>query len=299
MDRGYDCGAAGMAGGVQVTDVASGDGNGDEDGQYLSATAPGQASEAVRLRPEAPGDSSCALVSAVEAAPPAQGEAPGKAGPAKAVVYHSQNYKQQLLLIDVQALIDGASSAPDPLPALLESYGIDDAYLAACRAACAALDGAIAVRRQAMADKVAAVARQALADATARRIYAGLRKVARTVLRTSPEQIALGLDEEASGDTALFLAGARHAVAAAQQEPYASRLAAATWNAERLALAGATLDALAAAILARQEAEQVAIEATRARNAAAVKVRRRARQLRVAIELLLGQHPELSRPVWF
>ncbi|MCO5211255.1 MAG: hypothetical protein M9936_16300 [Caldilinea sp.] len=287
-----------MAGGVQVTDVASGDGNGDEDGQYLSATAPGQASEAVRLRPEAPGDSSCALVSAVEAAPPAQGEAPGKARPAKAVVYHSQNYKQ-LLLIEVQALIDGASSAPDPLPALLESYGIDDAYLAACRAACAALDGAIADRRQAMADKVAAVARQALADATARRIYAGLRKVARTVLRTSPEQIALGLDEEASGDTALFLAGARHAVAAAQQEPYASRLAAATWNAERLALAGATLDALAAAMLARQEAEQVAIEATRARNAAAVKVRRCARQLRVAIELLLGQHPELSRPVWF
>ena len=119
MDRGYDCGAAGMAGGVQVTDVASGDGNGDEDGQYLSATAPGQASEAVRLRPEAPGDSSCALVSAVEAAPPAQGEAPGKARPAKAVVYHSQNYKQQLLLIDVQALIDGASSAPDPLPHLV------------------------------------------------------------------------------------------------------------------------------------------------------------------------------------
>ncbi|MCB0152869.1 MAG: hypothetical protein KDE01_35090, partial [Caldilineaceae bacterium] len=59
------------------------------------------------------------------------------------------------------------------------------------------------------------------------------------------------------------------------------------------------LDALAAAMLARQEAEQVAIEATRARNAAAVKVRRCARQLRVAIELLLGQHPELSRPVWF
>ena len=295
MDTDNECGAAVMVSGVQVTDVASIDG----DGQHPPATAPGQVSEAAKLRLAAPDAPSAAPVSAVEPAPPAQGDAPGKETPAKAVVYHSQNFKQQQLLIDVQALIDGASSAPEPLHALLDSYGIDGAYLATCRAACAALDGAIAARRQAMADKVAAVARQAQADATARRIYAGLRKVARTVLRTRPQQIALGLDEEASGDTALFLAGARHAVAAAQQEPYASRLAAATWNAERLALAGATLDALAAAMLARQEAEQVAIKATRARNAAAVKVRRRARQLRVAIELLLGQHPELSRPVWF
>ena len=295
MDSGNDCGAAEMVGSVQVTDVASGDG----DGQHLAATAAGQVSEAAQSLPDAPGSTPSGPAAAVKPAPPAQGEAAGKARLAKAVVYHSQNYKQQLLLIDVQALIDGASSAPDPLHALLESVGIDGAYLAACRAACVALDGAIAVRRQAMADKVAAVARQARADASARVIYAVLRKVARTVLRTRPEQIALGLDEEASGDTALFLAGARHAVAAAQQEPYASRLAAATWNAERLALAGATLDALAAAMLARQEAEQVAIEATRARNTAAVKVRRRARQLRVSIELLLRQHPELSRPVWF
>lgn len=295
MDSGNDCGAAEMADGVQVTDVASGDG----DGQIPAATAVGQVSEAAQPLPDSPGSASSGPAAAVKPSPSAQGEAPGKARPAKAVVYHNQNYKQQQLLIDVQALIDGASSAPDPLHALLESFGIDGAYLAACRAACVALDGAIAVRRQAMADKVEAVARQARADASARVIYAGLRKVARTVLRTRPEQIALGLDEEASGDTALFLAGARHAVAAAQQEPYASRLAAATWHAERLALAGATLDALAAAMLARQEAEQAAIEATRARNAAAVNVRRRARQLRVVIELLLRQHPELSRPVWF
>ncbi len=295
MDTGNECGAAVMASGVQVTDVASIDG----DGQHPPATAPGQVSEAAKPRLGAPDAPSTAPVSAVEPAPPAQGEAPGEERPARAVVYHSQNFKQQQLLLDVQALIDGASSAPEPLRALLESYGIDGAYLATCRAACAALDGAIAARRQAMADKVAAVARQAQADASARSIYAALRKVARTVLRTSPEQIALGLDEEASGDTALFLTGARHAVAAAQQEPYASRLAATTWNAERLALAGAALDALAAAMLARQDAEQVAIEATRARNTAAVTVRRCARQLRVEIELLLRQHPEISRPVWF
>ena len=66
--EGYDCGAAVMAGGVQVTDVASGDGNGGtKTGGICLLRRLDRRNEAVELRPRRLAIHPAALVSAVEA----------------------------------------------------------------------------------------------------------------------------------------------------------------------------------------------------------------------------------------
>jgi len=245
-----------------------------------------------------------------EPAAPAQGVAPsaqvepkqestGEETPPAPIVRHNQDYAQQLKLIELRNLVDGVESVPEPLHALLEAQGITSAYLATCRSYGDLQDAAIATRRQAIANKILAVQEQERADAFARFTYAALRKVTRTLLRNTADEIALGLDEEVPVRTDLFLTTARHAVATAKQEPYASLLAGATVGADRLEAMEGALDALTTLIHMRQNAEQAAIEATRARNAAADDVRRAARQLRVEIGAVLRQHPEITPPVWF
>ena len=226
-------------------------------------------------------------------------ESTGEETPPAPVVRHNQDYAQQLKLMELRGLVDGAAGAPEPLHSLLEAQGITSAYLATCRTYGDLQDAAYATRRQAIANKVLAVQQQARADAFARVTYAALRKVTRTLLRNPADEIALGLDEEVPVRTDLFLTSARHTVATAKQEPYASLLAGATLGADRLEAMEGALDALTTLIQMRLAAEQAAIEATRARNAAADDVRRAARQLRVEIGVVLRQHPEITPPVWF
>jgi len=226
-------------------------------------------------------------------------EEQGEETPTTPVVRHSQAISLLRLLIELQTLLAGAETAPEPLRSLLAAHGIDSAYLVARRSECEILDSGIATRRQAMADKALAVMQQAQAEAFARKSYSALRKVMRTVVRNPAEKIALGLTERTPYDSALFLATARDTVATAQQEPYVSLLGEATLGGDRLATLTGTLNALAALTQMRLDAEQVALDATRARNAAAAQVRRAARQLRVEIGLILDLHPEISRPVWF
>lgn len=226
-------------------------------------------------------------------------EEQGEETPTTPVVRHSQAISLLRLLIELQTLLAGAETAPEPLRSLLAAHGIDSAYLVARRSECEILDSSIATRRQAMADKALAVMQQAQAEAFARKSYSALRKVMRTVVRNPAEKIALGLTERTPYDSALFLATARDTVATAQQEPYVSLLGEATLGGDRLDTLTGTLNALAALTQMRLDAEQVALDATRARNAAAAQVRRAARQLRVEIGLILDLHPEINRPVWF
>lgn len=232
-------------------------------------------------------------------APSAQDQSSGETPPAKPVVRSIHNVEQQRLLIETQTLLTGVEGVGEPLRSLLAAHGITPTYLAVCRSHCEALDVAIVDRCQRMAERKAAVDQQAKADALARSAYASLRQVERTVIFDPAAQIALGLNEEIPGDTGFFVASASHAVAAARQEPYASLLAGTTYGSEQLEGVTAAISALMTLMQVRSNADQAAADATQVRNAIAAEVRRVARQLRVTIGLILRQHPELLRPVWF
>ncbi len=232
-------------------------------------------------------------------APSAQEQSSGETPPANPVVRSSQNVEQQRLLIDTQTLLTGVEGVGEPLRSLLEARGITSSYLTTGRSYCEALDVAIVERCQRMAEQKAAVDQQAKAYVLARGGYASLRQVERTVVSDPAAEIALGLNEEIPGDTGFFVASASHAVAAAQREPYASLLAGATYGSEQLEEVAAAIAALSTLMQMRSDADQAASDATQMRNAAAAEVRRFARQLRLTIGLILRQHPELLRPVWF
>lgn len=295
MNTDYENGATVVTNGLAANGVAT-------HGAAIAGTATNGAPPQKEVAVLQPAPAAAAPV-AGEVKPSAQ-EAPpdettGETTPATPVVRHSHNVAQQRLLIELQALVQGVEGAGEPLHSLLEAQGINSAYLVACRSIGEALDEAIAVRRQAMADQNLAVQQQAQAGDYARSTYAALRKVARTVLPNTSAHIALGLNEHAPRDLDLFLATARDAVTAAKQEPYASQLAGTTLGSDRLEAMEGALAALTTLIQMRQDADQAAVDATRARNATASEVRRYVRQLRVEIDLILRQHPEITAPVWF
>jgi len=310
MNTVYENGVTVMTNGTVVTD-STGTTDGSEPHAEVADAPPAEVT-VVDVAPEtAPAPTSASAPAPVsEPAAPAQTAAPTaqteptegsteEETPPAPIVRHNQDIGQQRQLVELRGLVAGAESAPEPLRSLLEAHGINSAYLIARRSECDAMDATFATRRQSMAAKNLAVQQQTQAETFARSTYSALRMVGRTVLRNPAEQIAMGFDERTPADTDLFIATARHTVAAAKQEPYASRLAGSTLGMDRLEAMEGALDALTTLMQMRQAAEQAAIEATRARNAMAAEVRRAVRQLRVEIGLILRQHPEITPPVWF
>jgi len=225
---------------------------------------------------------------------------PGAVSPgAGAQQRHRQLQKQLRLLDEVAQMLHGLATADEAFQAAMAGAGLSEEYLAACSARYAAAEQGVATRHQAMADALAATEALAAADFQARAAYSAFRQVARTVVRSHSGRAALKLDERTPEHRMLFLHTAEATLTAAQGEPYATLLGAATFEPTRVAATLAMLDALAAAQAAQATAQHHARMATLARDAAMSDLTTMARQIKVEVRTLLRRHPHLHAPVGF
>ncbi|HAJ34577.1 MAG TPA: hypothetical protein DCL15_02620 [Chloroflexi bacterium] len=231
-------------------------------------------------------------VRAAASAPLAAPEPPEPEAP----IHHHQSQAQLALLRRARELLSGLAGADDAFRQLMPAYGLTPAFLAEGASRCDAADEAIAARRLAMVAALEATERQAEAQRAARTAYGAFRRVARTVVRSAPGKMALGLDEAPPTNLADFVQSATAMLAVAQGEPYASVLTAATFGPARVTETQATLQALAAVMTAQRSAQTAAKRATEDRDAAVATVRTFVQQATVEIETMLRQHPELRAP---
>jgi hypothetical protein len=212
---------------------------------------------------------------------------------------HRQSQKQLAMLDAVEKMLTGLANADAPFQAAMVKAGLIEGYLAECRARYAAAEEAIEVRHVAMIEALAATEQMQAAEFQARAAYSAFRQIARTVVTSSSGRAALKLDERTPVHREVFLRTAEAALTAAQGEPYATLLSAATFDAERVAETLATLEPLMATATAQEIAHHRAKQATAERDAAMRELATVTRQIKVEVKTLVRRNPALTLPVGF
>jgi len=210
-----------------------------------------------------------------------------------------QSQWQLVQLNAVARMLSGLATADEAFQAAMVNAGLLESYLAACSVKYMTAEQAIAARHQAMVNALTATEALAAANLQARAAFSAFRQVARTVVTSHSGRAALKLDEAIPDQRALFMRMAEGALTAAQGEPYATQLGAATFGPTRVAATLAMLDTLAAAQAAQATAQHHAKMATLTRNAAVRELATAARQIKVEVRTLLRRHPHLQAPVGF
>lgn len=212
---------------------------------------------------------------------------------------HSQSQKQLDVLLDFQRMRNGLVKASDAFRLLMPNYGLTPAFLAAGDLLYTAASNRVAARHTALTAAIGATERQMVAEQQARASYIGFRRIGRTAIHLASGRKSLLLDEKLPQAKESFVEVAERVLTAAQQEPYATQLAAATFDSERVTEALAALDRLTVCIDERKVAAKAAKEATEARNAAIEELRVYIQQLRANVSTLLRLNPSLHAPVGF
>jgi len=219
------------------------------------------------------------------------------------VIPFPQRMEYRVLLTESRAIIGGLEAPNAPLAALLAELNIGPERLAACTSLCDAVGAALAARQEAMSNEKTAVKNMRDARHLLDVAYATFRQVARTIypdsVRDAGARRALGLDMPIVDSTPVFANLAREALTAAQREPYATQLAAANIDADRIEEMLALVTVLEMLVQARQLAHRAALDATIMRDATVAELRRAMRQLKLDVQSILRVHPEINPPANF
>lgn len=185
--------------------------------------------------------------------------------------YSPQRVDYIILLAIIDNQLQGLEEAEPAVRALLAEHGVTPAVLAACRSQLDAAQAAMLERGGCAMAEMGAVIAMEQARRRAEIAYGTFRQTARTAFPDRAESAAiylgLHLTEAIPEATALFVDDARLALQMAQQHAsIAGGLAAATFDAGRIAAVGEAIDALDGAYKARQQAHAVAVQATHAQR---------------------------------
>ena len=236
-------------------------------------------------------------------APIATEEEPPPPPETEPILPGTQRMEFRILLTKSRAIIGGLEAPNAPLAALLAELNIGPERLAACTSLCDAVGAALAARQEAMSNEKTAVKNMRDARHLLEVAYATFRQVARTIypdsVRDAGARRALGLDMPIVDSTPVFANLAREALTAAQREPYATQLAAANFDADRIEEMLALVTVLEMLIQARQLAHRAALDATIMRDATVAELRRAMRQLKLDVQSILRVHPEINPPANF
>lgn len=232
--------------------------------------------------------------------PQGQTEPEGETPPETAPIYpHRMSQALSDMLVKYQQMRNGIDTADDAFRLLMPNYGLTPAFFIAGDSLYEVADGSITTRLLAVSAALEATERQAAAERLARTSYATFRRMARTVIKAGSARVALALDEAIPFSVAGFAHSAGTVLPIATTEPYATQLALATFDADRLAETTTAVQILATAIHQRQAAAAAARRATEARDAAFADLRTHIHQLRVAVYAMLRLNPHLSTPAGF
>ncbi len=212
---------------------------------------------------------------------------------------HRQSQALRDMLVKYQQMRNGIDTADDAFRLLMPNYGLTSAFFIAGDSYYEVAGGSITTRLLAVAAAIEATERQEAAERLARTSYTTFRRMARTVIKAGSARVALGLDEAIPYSVADFAHSAATVLPIAATEPYATQLALATFDADRLAETTTAVQILATAIDQRQAAATAAKRATEARDAAFANLRTHIYQLRVAVGAMLRLNPHLSTPTGF
>jgi hypothetical protein len=158
-----------------------------------------------------------------------------------------------------------------------------------------AAQAAYTARQTAMSAKTQAVSALNQAAAAARATYADFRETARGIFPAASDRIALGLNGSVLKDQQKFITQARASYQAAQNEPYAARLAIYGFPREALVAALATLDALSTADALQNTVLGEASKATADRDAAYAALDAWVRQFNHIAKVALRNRPDLLK----
>ncbi len=215
--------------------------------------------------------------------------------------YSPQREDYAILLGCIDNKLYGLETASPALRDLLAEHGVTPAVLAACRTQYDAAQAAMNERGSCAAAEAGAVVAMDRARHRAEIAYGTFRQTARTAFPDRAESAAiylgLHLTEAIPEATALFVDDARLVLQAAQHAAIAGGLAAATFDAGRIAAVGEAIDALDDAYKARHQAHAVAVQATRKRNETVRALRRAMRPIALGVSAMLRLNPTVNRPV--
>ena len=212
---------------------------------------------------------------------------------------HHQLQEQLELLRTYEEMRTGLDNAEDAFRLIMPNYGLTTAFLVSGDSLHEVASGSIATRHAALVAAMEATAQQDAARHLARTTYSAFRRVGRTVIRTTPGRVALGLDEATPKANAAFAQVAEGALVVAQGEPYATLLTLGTFGPERVEETLTAVRLLSTSIAARRVAVDAAKRATVARDTAFAELRTYMNQLRVNVDTILRLNPHLARPVGF
>lgn len=273
-----------------------------EDGEPPSLkageTAPATAAEAPSAQATQPSVSTGEPEKAGATQPMAEGETTTTEPPPKPEppVHHRQSQSQVTLLEDHALLLEGLEGADDAFKVAMVEYALTPERLAANAALNATAYDTIGARLQAVAVAVGLTANQNAAFLQVRSAHGGFRLIARTAIRDEAGRIALGLDERMSGSMTTYAKSAKQALLAAQAEPYATLLAIAGYDAERITSIITLIEAFNLIAAQHRAAQEAAERATIVRDAAVAEVRVAYHQLKVEVRTILRRYPHLRPP---
>ena len=236
--------------------------------------------------------------------PAATEEPPPPEEPVKPPIKHSrQSEKIRRYLAATDDRLTGLEMVGEPMSSLLVAHRITAQRLAGLRSLYANSQAAVNGRDDAMLAEAQTVIdmQRALRQMTV--AFGAFRHVGRILFpdpvadRTA--QLAFYLDDGIPESINLLIDRAHSVLAAARQEPQASRLAPAGYDSERLDEIEALVDALDLLYKARRQARQVAIDMTVVRNETVAELRTAMHQLRVEVAAILRAHPEVNAPADF
>ena len=251
-----------------------------------------------------PAPATAAVVPAPVPGPAATEEPPPPEEPVKPPITHSrQSEKMRRFLAATDDRLTGVEMVGEPLSSLLVAHRITPQCLAGLRGLYAGAQAAMNGRDDAILAEAQTIIdmQRALRQMTV--VFGAFRHVGRILFpdpvtdRTA--QLAFYLDDGIPESINLMIDRAHSVLAAARQEPQASRLAPAGYDSERLDEIEALVDALDLLYKARRQARQVAIDMTAVRNATVAELRTAMHQLRVEVAAILRAHPEVNAPADF
>lgn len=212
---------------------------------------------------------------------------------------HYQLQEQLEVLRLYEEMRTGLANASDAFRLLMPNYGLTTEFLISGESLYEVAGDSIPARRAAMVAAMEATMQQDAAKRLARTTYSAFRRVARTVIKTAPGRVALGLNEETPRHTAAFAQTAEERLMMAQNEPYLTLLTIGTFGADRITEALTAVRLLSTLIAARQVAADAAKQATVARDTAFAGLRVFMNQMRVNVDTIVRLNPHLARPVGF
>ena len=273
-----------------------------EDGEPPSPSAGEAAPTASAVAPPATAPQPSATAGEPEKAgatqPMAEGETTTTEPPPKPEppVHHRQSQSQVALLEDHALLLEGIEGADDAFKAAMVEYALTAERLAANAALNDNANEAIGARLQAIAVAVGLTAQQNAAFLQVRSAHSGFRQIARTTVRDEAGRIALGLDEPMSGSMTTYANSAKQVLLAALAEPYATLLAIAGYDADRITSIITLIEAFNLIAAQHRAAQEAAERATIVRDAAVAEVRVAYHQLKVEVRTILRRYPHLRPP---